>query len=89
LCAGYRAFFNYVDQPMKQMAALLNMQRPPADIMKTIGAEPTLREAPAGSACPCGSGKPVEQCHRAPGGFIPPHHSVPPPSKIQNKRNRH
>lgn len=89
LCAGYRAFFNYVGQPMKQMAALLRMQRPPAEIMKTMGAAPALSEAPAGSDCPCGSGKPVEQCHRAPGGYIPPNHSVPPPSKIQNKRNRH
>jgi uncharacterized protein len=89
LCAGYRAFFNYIDQPMKLMAALLNMQRPPAEIMKLIASEPTLSAAAAGSACPCGSGKPVEQCHRAPGGFTPPNHGAPPPRKIQNKRNRH
>lgn len=33
LCAGYKAFFNHVDKPMKLMATLLKMQRPPADIM--------------------------------------------------------
>ena len=33
LCAGYKAFFNHIDQPMKMMAMLINLQRPPADIM--------------------------------------------------------
>jgi uncharacterized protein len=36
LCEGYRAFFNYIDQPMKMMAMLINLQRPPADIMRLI-----------------------------------------------------
>lgn len=36
LCAGYKAFFNHVDKPMKMMAMLINMQRPPADIMRLI-----------------------------------------------------
>jgi len=89
LCAGYRSFFNYVDQPMKLMAAFLNTQRPPAEIMNVLASKPTLREIPSGSPCPCGSGKPVEHCHRSPDGYIPPQHTVPPPSKIQNKRNRH
>jgi len=89
LCAGYRAFFNYVDQPMKLMAAYLNMERAPAEIMKAMVAQPTLRETPGGAPCPCGSGRAVEACHRAPDGFIPPNQPVPPPSKIQLKRNRH
>ncbi len=89
LCAGYRSFFNYVDQPMKLMAAFLNTQRPPAEIMNVLVSKPTLRETPSGLPCPCGSGKPVEHCHRSPDGYIPPQHTVPPPSKIQNKRNRH
>jgi uncharacterized protein len=33
LCAGYKAFFNHVDQPMKMMTMLIKMQRPPAEIM--------------------------------------------------------
>jgi uncharacterized protein len=33
LCEGYKAFFNHVDEPMKMMAMLLRMVRPPADIM--------------------------------------------------------
>ncbi len=88
LCAGYRAFFNYIGPSMKVMAALLNMQRPAEEIMR-MPAEPPLREQPTGAACPCGSGKPVEDCHRAPHGFVPPRQLVPPPSKIQISRNRH
>jgi uncharacterized protein len=33
LCEGYRAFFNYVDEPMKKMVDLIHQGRPPADIM--------------------------------------------------------
>jgi uncharacterized protein len=33
LCSGYRKFFNHIDQPMKKMATLLRMGRPPAEIM--------------------------------------------------------
>jgi uncharacterized protein len=33
LCAGYRAFFNHIDRPMRIMAAELRAGRPPANIM--------------------------------------------------------
>jgi uncharacterized protein len=33
LCEGYQAFFNHIDQPMRQMAALLKQHRPAAEIM--------------------------------------------------------
>lgn len=89
LCAGYRAFFNYVDQPMKWMAANLRMERAPAEIMKGMADRTRLRETPSGSPCPCGSGKPVEECHRAPQGYIPAHATAPPPSKLPNKKHRH
>jgi uncharacterized protein len=36
LCAGYKAFFNHIDKPMKMMAMLINMGRSPADIMGLI-----------------------------------------------------
>jgi uncharacterized protein len=89
LCAGFRSFFNYVDRPMKMMAALLRAQRAPAEIMRLLADQPTLREVPPGAPCPCGSGRSVEECHRAPGGFVPPNHSQPPPSKLTPPRKRH
>ena len=33
LCAGYRAFFAHIDQPMRQMAAFLRQGRAPAEAM--------------------------------------------------------
>jgi len=89
LCGGYRAFFNYIDQPMKQMAANLRLKRAPAEIMKTMAALPRLSETPPGAPCPCGSGRSVEQCHRNPQGFVPVGHNVPPPSQLPGKKHRH
>jgi uncharacterized protein len=34
LCAGFRAFFTHIDEPMQQMVTLLRQHRPAADIMK-------------------------------------------------------
>lgn len=34
LCAGYKAFFNHIDHPMKRMAELIRMRQPPALIME-------------------------------------------------------
>ena len=34
LCAGYKMFFQHVDQPMRMMARLLQAERPPAEIMQ-------------------------------------------------------
>ncbi|MCB9135112.1 MAG: anaerobic sulfatase maturase [Anaerolineales bacterium] len=39
LCAGYKAFFNHVDAPMKMMATLLKMRRAPAEIMELVARE--------------------------------------------------
>jgi uncharacterized protein len=33
LCAGYRKFFNHIDEPMQQMAALIKSRKPPSLIM--------------------------------------------------------
>lgn len=41
LCAGYRAFFNHIDRPMQQMAALFRQGRPPAEIMRTRKTSPS------------------------------------------------
>ena len=69
LCAGYKAFFNHVDRPMKIMANLLRQRRPPADIMGLMAAEDDVRlqkafaQASRNDPCPCGSGKKFKQCH--------------------------
>ena len=89
LCGGYRAFFNYIDRPMKLMSALLAARRAPAEVMPLLTGQLPLRETPPGAPCPCGSGKPVEQCHRAAGGYVPPGHAAPPPSQARPARKRH
>lgn len=66
LCAGYRMFFNHIDEPMKKMASLVKQQRPPALIMqqsdqaKPQSAPQTkpLRNHP----CSCGSGRKYKSC---------------------------
>jgi uncharacterized protein len=35
LCDGFKAFFTYVDRPMREMASLLHARRPAAEIMKS------------------------------------------------------
>ena len=89
LCSGYRAFFNYAAPFMRRMAGLLKKGQPPAASMPWAVTRPTLRLIPSGSPCPCGSGKAVEECHRDPGGYIPPHHTEPPPTRLIEKRRRH
>lgn len=69
LCAGYKAFFNHVDRPMKIMANLLHQRRPPAEIMALMAAEDEKRpqqlyaKISRNAPCPCGSGKKFKQCH--------------------------
>lgn len=36
LCAGYKAFFTHIDQPMKVMAGLFRQSRSPAEIMNLL-----------------------------------------------------
>lgn len=72
LCAGYRAFFNHVDAPMKFMAAELRAKRPPANLMRVLrqqDAELQRRFDAAGrnDPCPCGSGRKFKQCHGSKG----------------------
>jgi len=88
LCAGLRAFFTYVDQPMKIMAALLRQGHAPAEAMRAFASQPALNELPEGAPCPCGSRRTVKTCHRAAGGYIPVGHSAPPPSITPEPRRR-
>ncbi len=39
LCAGYKVFFEHIDQPMRTMAELLRRNRAPADIMLMLATE--------------------------------------------------
>ncbi len=68
LCAGYKAFFNHIDRPMRIMAQLIRQGRAPAEVMTLLEREE--QEFQAGLArlgrnepCPCGSGRKVKHCH--------------------------
>jgi len=78
LCAGYKAFFAHVDQPMRIMAAELRAGRPPASIMLHLAKEeeadlqrrfaharrPVLSSpGQCNAPCPCGSGRKFKHCH--------------------------
>jgi uncharacterized protein len=68
LCAGYKAFFQHVDRPMKIMADLLRRNRAPAEIVGLLAGEERARQAAFAAAsrndpCPCGSGLKYKRCH--------------------------
>jgi uncharacterized protein len=68
LCAGYKAFFNHVDRPMRIMAELLRRNRAPAEIVQVLAAEEAQMQAALAKAerndpCPCGSGRKFKHCH--------------------------
>jgi uncharacterized protein len=68
LCAGYRAFFNHIDEPMRLMANELTQRRPPANVMlhmrrKDRDLEALLAVAGRNDPCPCGSGLKFKRCH--------------------------
>jgi uncharacterized protein len=70
LCAGYKAFFEHVDEAMRVMAGLLEQKRPPTEIMGMYAAADQRWRAEAAKAgrneaCPCGSGRKVKHCHGA------------------------
>jgi uncharacterized protein len=68
LCAGYKAFFNHIDQPMRTMADLLRQGRYADEIMSLYAADEAARFAGVGrnEPFPCGSGKKFKQCHGRP-----------------------
>jgi uncharacterized protein len=68
LCAGYKAFFTHIDEPMRFMANELKHHRPPANIErylwgKDIQLELAFANAKRNDPCPCGSGRKFKQCH--------------------------
>ena len=70
LCAGYKAFFHHVDEPMRAMSALLRQGRAPSELMAGYAAQDAEIRAAVAKAgrndpCPCGSGRKVKHCHGA------------------------
>jgi uncharacterized protein len=69
LCAGYRAFFNHVDRPMRIMADLLKQGHYADGVMAILEAEEEaklmeqVKKIGRNQPCPCGSGKKVKHCH--------------------------
>ena len=71
LCAGFKAFFHHVDEPMRTMIDLMRNGREAAEVMKILAREEhpfadALRQAGRNDPCPCDSGKKVKHCHGAP-----------------------
>jgi len=65
LCAGYRAFFTHIDQPMQQMTALLRQGRAPAEVMSKHRQPIAPAKVGRNDPCPCGSGLKYKKCHGA------------------------
>lgn len=64
LCAGYKAFFRHVAEPMRAMGELIRRGRPASDLMEPL-APPTRVRVSRNDPCPCGSGKKNKHCHGA------------------------
>lgn len=64
LCAGYKAFFHHVDQPLRLLAELLRRNYPAEQIMPLIAAQDAaFAKAHPNDSCPCGSGRKFKKCH--------------------------
>jgi uncharacterized protein len=68
LCAGYRSFFNHIDQSMLAMANLLRQGQPPAKIMDIVASgdgegKDRFEGVRRNDYCPCGSGRKFKLCH--------------------------
>jgi uncharacterized protein len=68
LCAGYKAFFQRIDEPMKIMAVLMRTNRPASDVMDILTEkkevfDEAIVKADREQPCPCGSGMLYKECH--------------------------
>jgi uncharacterized protein len=76
LCAGYKGFFQRVDEPMKIMAMLMSSSRPASDVMQILVdrkevLEKEYQKAKPDKPCPCDSGLKYKNCH----GWVRPKRS--------------
>ncbi|NCC32430.1 MAG: anaerobic sulfatase maturase, partial [Chloroflexia bacterium] len=70
LCAGYKAFFTHIDQPLQIIAGLLRQGRSAAEVMPILARADAefarlLAKAGRNDPCPCGSGRKLKHCHGA------------------------
>ena len=68
LCAGWKAFFHRIDEPLQMMATLMRMGRPASEIMAVMARkegewQKALSRARQDDDCPCNSGLKFAQCH--------------------------
>ena len=72
LCAGWKAFFHRIDEPLKTLTTLMRMGRPASEIMSVMAGkegewQETLTRFRArkqfDAPCPCGSGLSFGECH--------------------------
>jgi uncharacterized protein len=68
LCAGYKAFFHHIDQPMQLMVRLLRQSHAPAEVMRLYADrdqkwQELLAKTGRNDPCPCGSGQKFKNCH--------------------------
>jgi uncharacterized protein len=68
LCAGYKAFFQHIDQPLQLMVRLLRQNRAPAEVMRLYAErdqtwQELLVKTGRNDPCPCGSGQKFKNCH--------------------------
>ena len=68
LCAGYKAFFQRIDEPMRIMATLMRTDRPASEVMGILAdkkevLEVAYKNADREKPCPCGSQMAFKDCH--------------------------
>jgi hypothetical protein len=68
LCAGWKAFFHRVDEPLQMMAMLMRLGRPASEIMAVMAGKEddwkkALSRARRYDDCPCNSGLKFGECH--------------------------
>lgn len=64
LCAGYKAFFHHIDEPLRLLAELMRRNYPAAQIMPILAAQDAaFAKAHPNAPCPCGSGHKFKKCH--------------------------
>jgi uncharacterized protein len=72
LCAGWKAFFHRIDEPLQVMTTLMRMGRPASEITAVMARKEgewqnALAQARARKRfrdpCPCGSGLQFQECH--------------------------
>jgi uncharacterized protein len=68
LCAGYKAFFQRIDEPMKLLVMLMSSGREASAVMKILDKKKDVLErefkfAKKDQPCPCGSRMSYKECH--------------------------